>query len=68
MRKLDLRRKEDRISASITAFERGGAFRATLSVLPHLQAKMPCDAIGDFTAITNLIGGPSFLTRIHRFR
>src|SRR5688572_2607634 len=33
----------------------------TLSVLPHLQAKMPYDAQRDFTAITNLIGGPSFL-------
>ena len=33
----------------------------TLSVLPHLQAKMPYDAMRDFTPITNLIGGPSFL-------
>src|SRR6478735_11352402 len=33
----------------------------TLAVLPHLQAKIPYDALRDFTAITNLIGGPSFL-------
>lgn len=33
----------------------------TLSVLPHLKAKMGYDALRDFTAITNLIGGPSFL-------
>jgi tripartite-type tricarboxylate transporter receptor subunit TctC len=33
----------------------------TLTVLPHLQAKMPYDAQRDFTPITNLIGGPSFL-------
>ena len=33
----------------------------TLAVLPHLQAKIPYDAMRDFTAITNLIGGPSFL-------
>ena len=33
----------------------------TLSVLPHLKATMPYDALRDFTAITNLIGGPSFL-------
>jgi tripartite-type tricarboxylate transporter receptor subunit TctC len=32
-----------------------------LSVLPHLQAKMPYDAFKDFTPVTNLIGGPSFL-------
>jgi tripartite-type tricarboxylate transporter receptor subunit TctC len=33
----------------------------TLTVLPHLQAKIPYDALRDFTPITNLIGGPSFL-------
>ena len=33
----------------------------TLSVLPHLKATMPYDALRDFTPITNLIGGPSFL-------
>ena len=33
----------------------------TLSVLPHLQASIAYDALRDFTAITNLIGGPSFL-------
>jgi tripartite-type tricarboxylate transporter receptor subunit TctC len=32
-----------------------------LCILPHLRAKMPFDALRDFTAITNLIGGPSFL-------
>jgi len=32
----------------------------TLSVLPHLQ-KLGYDALRDFTPITNLIGGPSFL-------
>jgi tripartite-type tricarboxylate transporter receptor subunit TctC len=32
-----------------------------LTILPHLQAKMPYDAFNDFTPITNLIGGPSFL-------
>jgi tripartite-type tricarboxylate transporter receptor subunit TctC len=33
----------------------------TLAVLPHLQASIPYNALRDFTAITNLIGGPSFL-------
>jgi tripartite-type tricarboxylate transporter receptor subunit TctC len=33
----------------------------TLTVLPHLQAKMPYDPMRDFTPIVNLIGGPSFL-------
>lgn len=33
----------------------------TLTVLPHLLAKIGYDARRDFTAITNLIGGPSFL-------
>ena len=33
----------------------------TLTVLPHLQAKMTYDPQRDFTPITNLIGGPSFL-------
>ncbi len=33
----------------------------TLSVLPHLRTKMAYDALRDFIAITNLIGGPSFL-------
>jgi tripartite-type tricarboxylate transporter receptor subunit TctC len=33
----------------------------TLTVLPHLLAKIGYDAQRDFTAITNLIGGPSFL-------
>ena len=33
----------------------------TLSVLPHLQSSIPYNALRDFTAITNLIGGPSFL-------
>ena len=33
----------------------------TLTVLPHLMAKIGYDAQRDFTAITNLIGGPSFL-------
>jgi tripartite-type tricarboxylate transporter receptor subunit TctC len=33
----------------------------TLTVLPHLQAKIGYDAQRDFTPITNLIGGPSFL-------
>ncbi len=32
-----------------------------LSILPHLRAKMPYDAMRDFTPLTNLIGGPSFL-------
>ena len=32
-----------------------------LTVLPHLQAKMPYDAFKDFTPVVNLIGGPSFL-------
>ncbi len=32
-----------------------------LTILPHLQKKMPYDAFNDFTPITNLIGGPSFL-------
>lgn len=32
-----------------------------LTVLPHLQAKIGYDAMRDFTPITNLIGGPSFL-------
>jgi len=32
-----------------------------LTILPHLQAKMPYDPFNDFTPITNLIGGPSFL-------
>ena len=32
-----------------------------LTVLPHLETKMPYDALRDFTPITNLIGGPSFL-------
>jgi tripartite-type tricarboxylate transporter receptor subunit TctC len=33
----------------------------TLTVLPHLQAKIGYDAQRDFTPVTNLIGGPSFL-------
>ncbi len=33
----------------------------TLAVLPHLQASVTYNATRDFTAITNLIGGPSFL-------
>ena len=33
----------------------------TLTVIPHLQTKVPYDAQRDFTPITNLIGGPSFL-------
>ena len=33
----------------------------TLAVLPHLQASISYHALRDFTAITNLIGGPSFL-------
>ena len=33
----------------------------TLTVLPHLQAKIGYDPQRDFTPITNLIGGPSFL-------
>jgi tripartite-type tricarboxylate transporter receptor subunit TctC len=33
----------------------------TLTVLPHLLAKIGYDAQRDFTPITNLIGGPSFL-------
>jgi tripartite-type tricarboxylate transporter receptor subunit TctC len=32
-----------------------------LTILPHLEAKLPYDALRDFTPITNLIGGPSFL-------
>ena len=32
-----------------------------LTVLPHLQAKMPYDTFKDLTPVTNLIGGPSFL-------
>ena len=32
-----------------------------LTILPHLQARMPYDVFKDFTPITNLIGGPSFL-------
>lgn len=32
-----------------------------LTVLPHLQVKMPYDTFKDFTPVTNLIGGPSFL-------
>lgn len=32
-----------------------------LTILPHLQKKMPYDPFNDFTPITNLIGGPSFL-------
>ena len=32
-----------------------------LTILPHLQAKMPYDPFRDFTPVTNLIGGPSFL-------
>jgi len=33
----------------------------TLTVLPHLQAKLGYDPMRDFTPISNLIGGPSFL-------
>lgn len=33
----------------------------TLTVLPHLQAKLGYEPLRDFTPITNLIGGPSFL-------
>jgi len=33
----------------------------TLTVLPYLQAKIAYDPQRDFTPITNLIGGPSFL-------
>ena len=33
----------------------------TLTVLPHLQSKIPYDVLKDFTPIVNLIGGPSFL-------
>ena len=33
----------------------------TFTVLPHLQAKMPYDAMRDFTPIMNLIAGPAFL-------
>ncbi len=33
----------------------------TFAVLPHLQAKMPYDAMRDFTPIVNLIAGPAFL-------
>jgi tripartite-type tricarboxylate transporter receptor subunit TctC len=32
-----------------------------LTILPHLQKKLPYDPSKDFTPITNLIGGPSFL-------
>ncbi len=32
-----------------------------LTVLPHLRKDMPYDPFKDFTPITNLIGGPSFL-------
>jgi tripartite-type tricarboxylate transporter receptor subunit TctC len=32
-----------------------------LTILPHLQKKMPYDPFNDFSPITNLIGGPSFL-------
>ncbi|MGH8619893.1 MAG: Bug family tripartite tricarboxylate transporter substrate binding protein [Burkholderiales bacterium] len=32
-----------------------------ITVLPHLQAKMPYDTFKDFTPVVNLIGGPSFL-------
>ncbi len=32
-----------------------------LTILPHLEAKMPYDPLRDLTFITNLIGGPSFL-------
>jgi tripartite-type tricarboxylate transporter receptor subunit TctC len=32
-----------------------------LTILPHLQTKMPYDPFNDFSPITNLIGGPSFL-------
>ena len=32
-----------------------------LTILPHLQKKLPYDPFNDFTPITNLIGGPSFL-------
>ncbi len=32
-----------------------------LTILPHLEAKMPYDPLRDFTPITNLVGGPSFL-------
>ncbi len=33
----------------------------TFAVLPHLQAKIPYDAMRDFTPIVNLIAGPAFL-------
>src|SRR5687767_15187812 len=33
----------------------------TLATLPHLQMKLPYDALRDFTPIVNLIGGPAFL-------
>jgi tripartite-type tricarboxylate transporter receptor subunit TctC len=33
----------------------------TLTVLPHLQAKIGYDPQRDFAPITNLVGGPSFL-------
>ena len=32
-----------------------------LTILPHLQRKLPFDPLNDLTPITNLIGGPSFL-------
>jgi tripartite-type tricarboxylate transporter receptor subunit TctC len=32
-----------------------------VTVLPHLQAKMPYDTFKDLTPVVNLIGGPSFL-------
>jgi tripartite-type tricarboxylate transporter receptor subunit TctC len=32
-----------------------------ITILPHLQAKMPYDTFKDFTPVVNLIGGPSFL-------
>jgi len=32
-----------------------------LTILPHLQKKLAYDPFNDFTPITNLIGGPSFL-------
>ena len=32
-----------------------------LTILPHLQRKLPFDPFNDLTPITNLIGGPSFL-------
>ena len=33
----------------------------TFAVLPHLHAKIPYDAVRDFTPIVNLIAGPAFL-------